>query len=171
ETKVLGTGFGAYNAFVTLANFSGNGAPSIVARRTSDGAVVRFDGNGTGGLVSTTPKVITPSGWGGKGYNQWFGSGDITKDGRSDLVVREADGDIIAWKGNGTGGFSGSVKIATWRYFVTMTSPGDLNKDGLSDVVARYSDGRTRLYSVRTATGWGSALALATAPSGDRLLP
>lgn len=170
-STVLGTGFAGYNAFVTLDDFAGTGHSDIIARRTSDGAVVRFKGNGTGGLVSTTPTVITPTGWNGTDYNQWFGSGDITGDGYSDLLVRRSNGDVYAWKGNGSGGFSGQQKMATgWGWFKYLTSPGDVNKDGLSDMVGRYYDGRTRLISVRTATGWASFIPLATAAAGERLV-
>ena len=166
---VTSTGMSDYRNCTGLADVRGNGTSSILCIRRSDNALVRFDSDGAGN-ISSTVHVITPSGWNGASYNYMFGSGDVTGDGRSDLLVRDSSGNILAWQGNGSGGFTSSVKLFSgFQGYRDLTSPGDMNGDGLSDIVARTSTGATSLFLSTGPMTYAAPVPLAT--SVDHLLP
>lgn len=50
--------------------------------------------------------------WGGS-YNVVVGVGDITDDGRADIVSRDTSGNLYRNSGDGKGSFGARVKIAT----------------------------------------------------------
>lgn len=55
------------------------------------------------------------SGWGAS-YNTFIGAGDITGDGKADLVSRDTSGNVWRNSGDGKGSFGGRSKIATgWQ--------------------------------------------------------
>ncbi|MEU0950526.1 VCBS repeat-containing protein [Streptomyces canus] len=67
-------------------------------------------GNGTFGARA---KVC--SNWGGS-YNVIVGFGDITGDGKTDLVSRDSAGNVWRNNGDGKGSFGARTRIATgWR--------------------------------------------------------
>jgi hypothetical protein len=73
-------------------------------------------------LVLETPssvkaRVKVSSGWGAT-YNAVVGVGDITGDGKADLVARDTNGNLYRQSGNGKGGFGSRTKIATgWKAY------------------------------------------------------
>ncbi|WP_442819236.1 FG-GAP repeat domain-containing protein [Streptomyces sp. NBC_01236] len=71
----------------------------------------RYDGRGDGTLKD---RVRLFSDWGGS-YNAIVGVGDITGDGKNDLVVRDTSGNLYRNDGKGNGSFGSRVKIATGR--------------------------------------------------------
>jgi hypothetical protein len=57
------------------------------------------------------------AGWGGT-YNAAVGVGDITGDGKADLVARDTGGTLYRQNGTGTGTFGARVKIgAGWQNY------------------------------------------------------
>lgn len=151
EGETIASGMGGYEHFTLVPNFV-DGRTALVARRTSDGALVRWQADGRGGLRWNTPAVITPSGF--PRATALVGVRDLTGDGRSDLVVRTTSGELWAWAGDGTGALAGSKRIGTgWGSFTSIATPGDLNGDRRSDLVVRLASGETRLYRT-TSTGF-----------------
>ncbi|MER7661939.1 VCBS repeat-containing protein [Streptomyces sp. NPDC096193] len=52
------------------------------------------------------------------GRNVFVGVGDLNKDGKADLVSRNAAGDLLRNNGNGAGSLSSTVKISTsWKAY------------------------------------------------------
>ncbi|MFC4606865.1 FG-GAP repeat domain-containing protein [Streptomyces maoxianensis] len=96
-------------------------------------------------------------------YNQLTGAGDVNRDGRMDLVARDASGTLWLYKGTGSTNsarFAPRVKIGGgWNIYNQVTSGADLNDDGRPDLVARDASGVLWLYK-----GTGSA----TAPYATR---
>jgi hypothetical protein len=74
---------------------------------------------GTGKNTFGTRKLIF-SGW-GTGYNTILGAGDLTGDGRPDLIERDTSGNVWLNKGLGAGKFSSRTKIATgWQGYTGL---------------------------------------------------
>ena len=156
---VVGRGWNIFNAIVGVGDFTGDQRVDVIARRTSDGALFLYPGNGTGGWRS--PVLRIGSGW--NIMSAIFGPGDLNGDGRVDLVARErATGYLWLYPGNGTGGFTPRVRIGTgWNGMTALMSAGDLDGNRIPDVAARDSAGNLWLYP-RTATGWQARRLLST---------
>ena len=118
------------------SNLAGTAYPDLVVRRASDkrGFVVT-----TGGLSAfAAPTVLSPRGW--KAKKQVLVSGDLTGDGRSDLVVTSRKGVGKIRSGNGAGGFSsGGRTIRSLAGHKLVTPVGDINGDGRNDLVAKVA--------------------------------
>jgi hypothetical protein len=93
------------------------------------------------------------SGWGS--YTKLFGPGDLSGDGRSDVLARDTSGVLWLLTGRGNGYFYGRAKVGTgWNIYNQITGAGDINGDGFADIVARASNGHLYLY---LGTGNGTA--------------
>ncbi|WP_199551496.1 FG-GAP-like repeat-containing protein [Streptomyces sp. N35] len=104
----VGSGWGVYTHITGAGDLNGDGRADLLARHT-DGSLYRYDGLGNG-LFAPRAKVF--SNWGGS-YNALIGAGDITGDGKADLVVRDKAGILYRNTGDGKGSFSGRTQIAT----------------------------------------------------------
>lgn len=81
-------------------NWSGAPGPQLLARRASDGALMRIAST-TAGLTIDQPHQIG-RGWAGLDV---FSLGDMNGDGRDDLVLKASDGVLTLYTGNGADGF------------------------------------------------------------------
>lgn len=72
NAQKVGTGWGGFTALTTRGDFSGDGFPDILARR-SDGALLVYRGNGATGFISPYPQV--GSGWQSLAYITLIGQG------------------------------------------------------------------------------------------------
>ncbi|WP_328743893.1 VCBS repeat-containing protein [Streptomyces sp. NBC_00285] len=131
--------FGTSPASATIADkrndYNSDGISDIAAVDPSSGCLYRWNGNGTGGFGAGTQI--------GCGWSPYYASltaaGDITGDGRGDLVaVNSSSGCLYRWNGNGTGGFGAGTQIGCgWSpYSDSLAGAGDLNNDGNGDLVA-----------------------------------
>ncbi|MCZ2525671.1 FG-GAP repeat domain-containing protein [Streptomyces sp. HB2AG] len=106
------SGWTSYTKIVGAGDLNGDGHGDVLARH-KDGTLYRYDGLGTGKLKD---RVKVFSGWGGT-YTAIVGTGDITGDGKADLVVRDSSGNLYRNNGKGDGTFTARTKIATgWTY-------------------------------------------------------
>jgi hypothetical protein len=108
----------------------------------------------------------------GTGWNQYdvlTSPGDISGDGRADLLARNAStGAVYLYKGTSTGKLSTRVKLYdNWKTYKKVVGVGDLNGDGIGDLIAQdksnvlyhyYGTGKgTFATRVRLFTNWGSS--------------
>ena len=115
------------------SNLASTPAPDIVVRRASDGEAFVVP---TGGLIHFP--AATTAATGVAGATQLAVSGDLTGDGRNDLLVRQADGSVAVRPGLGKGSFGATARTLTaFRGLDQLMAPGDLNGDGRSDLAAR----------------------------------
>ncbi|MET7858361.1 VCBS repeat-containing protein [Streptomyces sp. NPDC005318] len=86
------------------------------------------------------------SAWGS--YNVTVGPGDLTGDGKGDVLTRDTGGYLYIHPGNGTGsGFGARIRVGGgWNAYNVIIGAGDFTGDGRTDVVARDSAGVLKMY-------------------------
>ncbi|MFF8605132.1 N-acetylmuramoyl-L-alanine amidase [Streptomyces sp. NPDC015346] len=146
-----GTGWGVFNQIVGVRDQTGDGKPDVIGREPS-GVLWLYPGTGNPS-APLGPRLKIGTGW--QTYNMIISTGDLTGDGKPDLMGRDTAGAL--WLYNGTGvatqPFGPRVKIGTgWQTYNTILGPSDLNRDGRVDVIARDGSGALWLY-----TGSGNA--------------
>ena len=99
--------------------------------------------------------------------------GDITGDGRADLIHTDAAGDLWLRAGYGNGGFpAGATKIGHSWTGRTVIPAGDLNGDGRPDILSTDSDGLLWFYPGRGEGRLGAAIQVGHGwKTGDRIFP
>ncbi|MEV6110561.1 FG-GAP-like repeat-containing protein [Streptomyces sp. NPDC051940] len=114
--RVVRTNWSGFTHIVGAGDLNGDGIGDVLARSTT-GKLYRCYGRADGTLGSG---VVLWSDWGAS-YKEVIGIGDITGDGRADLVSRDKYGNLYRNSGNGNGTFGGRVRIATgWQGYVRV---------------------------------------------------
>ncbi|WP_181803919.1 FG-GAP-like repeat-containing protein [Streptomyces shenzhenensis] len=118
-------------------------------------------------FFTSTPHTSLGTGW--NQYNLLTSPGDITGDGRPDLIARKAStGELFVYKGTSAGKLSARVKIAgNWSGYKKIVGVGDFNGDGRGDLLAQDRSNTLWRYDgngsggfksrVKVASGWGSS--------------
>lgn len=100
-----------YKKVVGAGDLNGDGIGDLLAQDKSNN-LYRYYGKGNG---TFTARVKLFTNWGGS-YNVVVGVGDITGDGRADLVSRDSGGNVWRNNGDGKGSFGARTKIASgWQ--------------------------------------------------------
>ncbi|MGN6636907.1 MAG: SpoIID/LytB domain-containing protein [Oryzihumus sp.] len=146
----IGAGWGANNLVLPVGDFGGDGLTDLLARRASDGALLLYSGDGRGGFL---PTRTVGAGW--SIFTAVLSPGDVTGDGKVDVLARAKDGTLYLYPGNGRGGWlTRRVVGKGWQSFTSITSAGDFTGDGKADVFARTAGGTLWLYPGDGAGGW-----------------
>ncbi|MFF8844914.1 FG-GAP repeat domain-containing protein [Streptomyces sp. NPDC015127] len=116
DTRVrVGGGWGVYDQLVSGGDHSGDGRPDLIAR-TYDGELYLYKGTGSASAPFTSP-VLIGGGW--NTYTTLASPGDMTGDGRADLIGVTAAGDVYRYAATGRSGtatFSARVKFTSgWQ--------------------------------------------------------
>ncbi|MER7179341.1 FG-GAP-like repeat-containing protein [Streptomyces hyaluromycini] len=102
-----------YKKVIGAGDLNGDGIGDLLVQDRSNN-LYRYPGTGKS-TFGARAKVF--SGWGAS-YNAVVGAGDITGDGKADLVSRDTSGNVWRNSGNGKGSFGGRTKIATgWQVY------------------------------------------------------
>ncbi|MFD5325072.1 N-acetylmuramoyl-L-alanine amidase [Streptomyces sp. NPDC127092] len=155
----VGTGWGIYNRLSGARDVTGDGRADLIARDGS-GYLWLYKGTGTPSAPFAT-RVRIGGGW--NLYDRLVPTGDITGDGRADLVARDGSGYLWLYKGTGsaTSPYTTRVKIGGgWNLYDRLLAVGDVTGDARADLVARDTSGYLWLYK-----GTGSA----TSPYATRV--
>ncbi|MFB7597552.1 FG-GAP-like repeat-containing protein, partial [Streptomyces sp. NPDC056160] len=130
----IGGGWNTYNSLTSTGDLTGDGKADLVAR---DGSGVLWLYKGTGRTSAPyTARVKIGGGW--NTYNSLTSTGDLTGDGKADLVARDGSGVLWLYKGTGrtSAPYTARVKIGGgWNTYNSLTSTGDLTGDRKSDLV------------------------------------
>ncbi len=116
--KIGLAGWEAFNALVSVRDFTGDGKNDLIARKP-DGTLWIYPGTGrvdAGDPGYTKPKKIGTAGW--NGFTALTGAGDLNGDGKNDLLARKSDGSLWLYRGTGTisgtnEGYTPAVRIGT----------------------------------------------------------
>jgi hypothetical protein len=82
---------------------------------------------------------------------------DINGDGKTDLIARDASGELWLYPGTGTGDWFKRIDLgAGWNVMTTIVSAGDFSGDGKADVIARDRSGQLWLYPGTGTGDWST---------------
>ncbi|WP_274559602.1 FG-GAP repeat domain-containing protein [Streptomyces spiramyceticus] len=137
-TTLATSGWTQYNALTSPGDVSGDGRPDLIARNASTGTVYLYKGTSDGKLAS---RVKLYDNW--KGYKKIVGVGDITGDGKADLLAQDTANTLWRYNGKGDGTFAARVKVFTnWGgSYNVVVGIGDITDDGRPDLVSRDTSG------------------------------
>ncbi|MEV7613323.1 FG-GAP-like repeat-containing protein [Streptomyces sp. NPDC089799] len=102
-------GWKTYKQVIGAGDLNGDGRGDLLAVDSAN-TLWRFDGAGNGTFKARVQ--VNGVGW-ASGRVQFIGIGDISGDGRADVVSRNAAGELLRNNGDGKGGLLATVKIAT----------------------------------------------------------
>ncbi|MFD8009658.1 N-acetylmuramoyl-L-alanine amidase [Streptomyces sp. NPDC058955] len=162
----VGGGWGVYNKLLGARDMNGDGRPDLIARDASGVLWLYTNTGATPNPFATRVKV----GGGWNVYNELISTGDMTGDGRPDLIARDTAGYL--WLYKNTGGspnpYATRAKVGGgWGVYNVMVGPSDLDKDGKPDLIARDATGNLWFYKntngypnpyaprVSVGGGWG----------------
>lgn len=151
--RVVGWGWQGFSMLIGVHGWHAANASGLLARDAA-GRLILYPGNGAGGfgrsrVVGTNWNIMDVISFGG----------DLTGDGRPDIVAREeASGSLFVYPGTGTGAFGRRIQVAgEWSQYDVILAGADWNWDGRIDVIAREAaTGNLFLYP---GTGTGALLA------------
>jgi hypothetical protein len=150
----IGSGWNAYTDIMVTNNWTGNGMPNLMGR-TSDGRLVLYTSNGSGGWSNPRGTQIG-SGW--NSFNTVLTPGSWLGDGKQSLIGRTPAGELRLYNSNGAGGWtnpSGTSIGTGWGAFSIFMSPGDWNGDNLVDLVGVVkSNGNLKMYNTNGKGAW-----------------
>ncbi len=166
----LGRGWGGFRLLTQAGDWDGDGVADVLASGT-DGGLWLYRGVPTAtGSTFATP-VSIGRGW--TSVSDLVGIGDLDGDGAQDLVARSAvDSRLWLYRGDGRGGFAGSVAIGRgWGGVDLLTAAGDLDADGRPDLVVRSrSTGAVLLYRGSSGGTLAAGTTIATRAGSLRAL-
>ncbi|GAB2446653.1 FG-GAP-like repeat-containing protein [Streptomyces incanus] len=166
--KVSGSGWATSVKAVPLGDLNGDRCNDTLVRFSS-GTVRLYRPACGAALKPSTPYTTISTGSGWKQYDILTSPGDVTKDGRPDLIARNSStGAVYLYKGTSTGKLSSRVKLfSNWKGYKKVVGAGDLNGDGIGDLLVQ--DKSNTLYRLdgtgkgtfksraKVAAGWGSS--------------
>ncbi|WP_053205128.1 FG-GAP repeat domain-containing protein [Jiangella muralis] len=129
-----GTGWNLVTLLIT-ADATGDGRPDVVARNASGGLLVyRHNGAAAGSNPYTVAPYAAGTGW---DSSDALLAGDVTGDGRDDVLGRAHAGDLWVYPTAAAGPWSARFAAGSTWAFENALLLGDLTGDGRPDLVAR----------------------------------
>ncbi|KUN24473.1 hypothetical protein AQJ23_23320 [Streptomyces antibioticus] len=134
DFKSSGSGWPAGSVAVPFADMGSDRCAELLVRMPG-GELRRYTGRCGNPYKPSHAYVSLGTGW--NAYNVLTSPGDLTGDGRADLLARKAsNGDVYLFANGGNGKLKTGVKIRTWSGYKKIVGAGDLDGDGFGDVLA-----------------------------------
>ncbi|MEV7090729.1 VCBS repeat-containing protein [Streptomyces sp. NPDC093085] len=145
EKPQLAGGSKAYNLVVGPGDLDGDGKSDLISRSST----ALFFNAGSGNGLSVKARVqVGGSGW--MQFDTLVGAGDLTGDGRADLIARSSEGLFLyAGTGSASAPFGPKTQVGGvgWSQYTKLVAPGDLNGDGRPDLLAANAAGELYFYA------------------------
>ena len=142
-----------------ISDFSGDGKADVLWRNTS-GSLIEWLMNGS---VIAQSSYVTAGGVPVNPDPSWsfLGAGDFNGDGMSDMLWRNASGEIAEWQMNGSViAGSGDLNAGGGAVFLagawSVAGIGDFNGDGKADIIWRNASGEVAEWQMNGSTIIGS---------------
>ncbi len=166
-TTLATSGWTQYDVLTSPGDVTGDGRPDLLTRNSSTGTVYLYKGTSTGKLSA---RVKLYDNW--KTYKKIVGVGDITGDGKPDLLAQDKANTLYRYNGKGDGTFASRAKLFTdWgASYNTVVGVGDITDDGRPDLVSRDSSGYLWRNSGDGKGSFGSRTKIATGFGGYKFL-
>ncbi|WUH93965.1 N-acetylmuramoyl-L-alanine amidase [Streptomyces sp. NBC_00433] len=149
----VGGGWNIYSKLLGSGDITADGHPDLIGK---DSGGVLYVYKGTGDATKPfTGRTVIGGGW--NIFTMLAAAGDITGDGKADLLARDSAGVLWVYKGTGNPAapYAARTRIGGgWQGYTSLVGPGDITGDGKADLLARDSAGQLWLYK-----GTGSATA------------
>ncbi|OXY91721.1 FG-GAP-like repeat-containing protein [Streptomyces diastatochromogenes] len=164
--KVTGSGWATSVKAVPFGDLDGDRCNDLLVRYAN--GTLRAYRPGCGKAV-TPSTANTALGTGFDQYDVLTSPGDVTGDGRADLVARNAKtGALYLYKATSSGKLSARVKLyADWSGYKKVVGAGDLDGDGRGDLLVQDKSNKLWRYSgtgsgtfkarVKLFDNWGSS--------------
>ncbi len=145
DAKQSGSGWPAGTVAVPFGDMGTDRCAEMLVRMPN-GELRRYAGRCGEPYKPSNSHTSLGTGW--NAYDVLVAPGDLTGDGRTDLLARKAStGDMYVFAATSDGKLAAGKRIRTnWKAFTQIVGAGDLNGDGIGDVVARYKDGTLYRY-------------------------
>ncbi|WP_127573984.1 FG-GAP-like repeat-containing protein [Georgenia faecalis] len=160
--RQIGQGWQIVDLVAAGHDWDGDGDPDLLARRTADGTLWLYPGNGSGGFAAARQ---VGQGWGVMNLLAMVGT-----PGAPALAARTAAGELRIYRGDGAGGFEPAPTVAGsgWQVMRTLVGVGDRTGDGVGDVLALDTGGTLWQYPGSSRGGFGARTAVTTGWGGVR---
>ncbi|MFD9112071.1 FG-GAP-like repeat-containing protein [Streptomyces bottropensis] len=167
STKTSASGWPTSVTVVPFGDLNGDRCNDMLVRWGSGALRAYRPGCGKALTTSTPYTTLGASGW--NQYDVLTSPGDITGDGRADLIARRAStGDIYLYKATSGGKLSARVKLfSKWSGYKKIIGVGDLNGDGYGELLAQDKSNKLWRYAgtatggfrarVKVADNWGAS--------------
>ncbi|MFF3562060.1 FG-GAP-like repeat-containing protein [Streptomyces sp. NPDC002574] len=152
--------------FIPFGDLDGDRCMDTLVRNTA-GDLYRYSGRCKGAITTASPRILLGKGF--QAYDVLTSPGDLTGDGRADLVARRSStGDIYLFAATSSGKLAAGKRIASaWGVFKRLVGVGDLNGDGFGDLLAQDKSNQLWRFSgdgkghfkprVLLAKNWGAS--------------
>jgi hypothetical protein len=158
--------FSAVDQLAGVGDWNGDGRRDVVARVASTKKLYLYAGDGRGAFAAGR---LMSSTWGANLATA--GTGDVSGDGRPDLVVTSTDGRLILVTGTKTGIATIRTVSGGWSGTELLSAADDLTNDGRTDLLARdKSSGAAYVYPGNGAGGYGARVGPFTTTGAGTLL-
>jgi hypothetical protein len=148
---------------LTGAQMSGSRQSDLVGTNSTGSQLITSLNNGLPNVRAIPASNLTVP-----GASMVLNVGDWNRDGKGDVVTREASGDrLVLRPGLGNGQFAAGVTMSDgWKSFANIVPVGDVTGDRIPDLIARTATGPMTVFAGDGATGFRAPV---LAPSSMRI--